>query len=102
MKTHHQVDQRSLALAKAVVDKLDATDVQAGIRQARAVNQRWRRQGASRLHEEWADILRGDWPQIRNALLDESERGIQLRQNNPFCGILAHRERWTLLRENAP
>lgn len=102
MKTHGQIDRRSLRLAKAVVDKLEATDFRVGVRRAQAINRRWREQDASRLHADWAVLLQGDWPEIRAALLDESERGDQLRQNNPFCGILAPRERWALLRENTP
>lgn len=101
MKTHQQIDRRSLRLADALARKLEAGDVQAGIERARTVNRRWRAQGASRLHDEWAEILAGDWISIRNALIDHSERGAQLRQNNPFCGILEPRERWAIYRECA-
>jgi hypothetical protein len=99
MNTHAQVDHRSLRLAWTIVGKLEAGDVQAGIDRARSVNHRWRAQAASRLHDDWAAILQGDWPSIRRVLLDESERGAQLRQNNPFCGILTPQERWAIVRE---
>ena len=99
MNTHAQLDHRSLRLAAAIVEKLEAGDVQAGIDRARSVNRRWRAQAPARLHDDWAVILQGDWPSIRRALLDDSERGAQLRQNNPFCGILTPPERWKLVRE---
>ena len=94
MRTHGQIDERSLRLARAVADKLETGDLTMGLERARAVNRRWREQSPSGLHDDWAEILRRDWPFIRVALLDESERGAQLRQNNPFCGILTPQERW--------
>jgi hypothetical protein len=35
-------------------------------------------------------------------LLDPSERGVQLRQNSPFCGILTAQERWAFYRKRKP
>jgi hypothetical protein len=99
VKTHQEIDRRSLYLAETVVRKLEAGNIQGGIERARMVNRRWREKSASRLHQEWAILLSGDWPSIRTALLDESERGADLRQNNPFCGILTPQERWKILRE---
>jgi hypothetical protein len=99
VKTHQQIDHRSLRLARVVAEKLEAGNLLAGLARARAVNERWRQQASSPLHEAWRDLLAGDWPSIRAALLDASERGAQLRQNNPFCGILTPRERWDVYRQ---
>jgi len=99
MKTHQEIDRRSLGLACAIVRKLESGDIEAGITRARQVNRRWCDLSPSLLHREWAAILAGSWPSIRQVLLDESERGIELRQNNPFCGILTPRERWDIMRE---
>lgn len=99
MISHDDIDRRSLLLAEAIVKKLERTSVQAGILRAREVNRRWREKANSTLHEDWARLLAMDWPFIRQALLDPSERGCQLRQNNPFCGILSPQERWTIYRE---
>lgn len=99
MRTHQEIDQRSLALAQAVVEKLEAGNLSDGLDHVRAVNRRWRQQNPSTLHDEWARILSGDWPSIRATLLDDSERGAQLRQNSPFCGILTPRERWRFFKE---
>lgn len=100
MRTHAEIDLRSLAMAKAIVDKLESSDWRAGVMRAREINRRWRHVCDSRLHEEWTEILASeDWPSIRSVLLDASEKGKELRQNNPFCGILTPRERWTIYRE---
>lgn len=86
-------------MAKLLVKKLESGNIQAGVEHARQVNQRWCIQSPSVLHREWSNILANDWSTIREKLLDESERGAKLRQNNPFCGILNPQERWAFLRE---
>ncbi|HPC57429.1 MAG TPA: hypothetical protein PK689_00365 [Kiritimatiellia bacterium] len=102
MKTHGKIDRRSLQMARAIAEKLESGSVQAGLEKARAVNRRWRRRMPTRFHEDWAEILQQGWPVIRAALLDPSERGVQLRQNSPFCGILTAQERWAFYRKRKP
>lgn len=87
-----------MALARAIAAKIDAEGPEYGIDRARETNRRWREQSSSRLHEEWAGILREGWQAARAALLDESDTGARLRQNNPFCGVLSPRERWAIYR----
>ncbi len=99
MKDHTSIDQRGLALARAIVEKLEAGDLDAGVARARAVNRRWLEMSPSPLHRAWAEILRRDWPSIKAVLLDETEDGQTLRQNSPFCGILTPTERWAIMRE---
>ena len=38
MKTHEKIDGRSLRLARAIVEKMEAGDVQTGIERARQIN----------------------------------------------------------------
>lgn len=102
VRTHEQIEQRSLRMARAIAEKLETGDLSAGLERARKVNRRWCNQSPTRLHRDWAEILRNDWPAIRSVLLDPSERGAQLRQNNPFCGILTPQERWAFYRESTP
>lgn len=99
MRTHAEIDARSLALARAVAARIDADPAHAGLDHARAVCRRWSALGV-RAAADWQDLLaRAGWPEIRRALLDDSEEGRQRRQNSPFCGILTPRERWALYRE---
>lgn len=98
MKTHQEIDQRSLALARAVVSVIDRDLERKGLRKARENCSRWYRVDRSPAIAEWLAILKQDWPQIRKVLLDKGEEGRRLRQNSPFCGVLSPRERWDIYR----
>jgi len=98
MKTHEQIDERSLALAKQIVAQIDADPRHAGLEKARSVCERWHRENRVPAIAEWVRILEGTWESVRAVLLDESEEGKRLRQTNPFCGILSPEERWAIYR----
>jgi hypothetical protein len=98
MKTHEEVDRRSLALAQAVVDAIDTDPARDGLAKARQTCARWQRQAPSLAIAEWLIILQRDWEQVRPILLDPGEEGRRLRQSNPFCGVLSPRERWEIYR----
>jgi hypothetical protein len=101
MKTHEQIDRRSLALARAVVDAIDRDPSRAGLERARSTCRRWPLQAPSPAAAEWSRILEREWEAIRLFLLDPGEEGRRLRQSNPFCGVLAPRERWEIYRQFA-
>ena len=87
--THEQIDQRSLALAAAVVTCIDHDPARAGLERARRTCARWRAAApADRANQEWAVLLAGSWETVRTALLDPSPAGQQRRSNSPFCGVL--------------
>ncbi|NQU10602.1 hypothetical protein HQ590_07425 [bacterium] len=96
VRTHQQIDRRSLALARAVVAKIDGDPSRRGLERAREVCARWARETPSAAVAEWSDLLRQDWKQIRDALLAQDEAGQQRRQNSPFCGVLSPSERWAI------
>ena len=96
MRTHQQIDRRSLALAKAIVAKIDRDPAKTGLAQAKATCQRWFEQRPQPAFREWLGILGKPWEEIRGLLLDESELGQRLRQSDPFCGILTPQERWEI------
>lgn len=99
MRTHELIDERSLALAQAIVAKIDRDPARAGLVKARATCRRWHQERPFPAVEEWLDILDLPWEQVREVLLDESEEGQRLRQSDPFCGILTPRERWEVYRK---
>jgi hypothetical protein len=99
MKTHEQIDQRSLAMARAIVAKIDHDPARAGLAKARETCSRWYQEHPLTAIREWLEILDQPWEQIRAVLLDESEEGQRLRQSDPFCGILTPRERWEIYRK---
>lgn len=96
MRTHEQIDRRSLVLARAVAERIDRDPSRTGLDTARQVCRRWKEQGAPRVVDEWLAILAGSWEQVRAVLLADDEEGRRLRQSAPFCGILTPRERWDI------
>lgn len=98
MRSHAIIDQRSLAMVRVIVAKIDADPDRKGLEHARAVCRRWLDAG-NRPAQEWAAIVARSWAEIRNVLLDESDEGQRLRQSDPFCGILTPEERWRIYRE---
>lgn len=98
---HRAIEERSLMMARAVVERIDADPQRHGLDQARAVCRRWAEQTRAPVVREWQTILDRAWSEIRSVLLDPSEEGRRLRQSDPFCGILSPRERWSLYREFA-
>jgi hypothetical protein len=96
MKTHQQIDERSLAMVRAIVAKIDADPERKGFAHAREVSRRWYRQRPTPANKEWLELIRRPWEEVRIVLLDESDEGKRLRQNDPFCGILTPHERWDI------
>lgn len=99
MRTHQQIDERSLALARAIVTKIDGDPARQGLAKARALCRRWYQERPLPAIGEWLKILQEPWEDIRRVLLDESESGRRLRQSDPFCGILSPQERWAIYRQ---
>lgn len=100
MRTHQAIDRRSLEMARRIVAKIDADPARAGFERAKRVCRRWAEMGNIPARE-WLPLLERPWEDVRRILLDESEEGQRLRQNDPFCGILTPRERWEIYREAA-
>ena len=98
MNTHQRIDERSLAMTKAIVARIDADPARAGLARAKATCQRWFQKRPTPAIGEWLKILERPWEEIRAVLLDESETGRRLRQSDPFCGILTPQERWEIYR----
>ena len=96
MKTHEQIDRRSLLITRAIVAKIDDDPSRAGLAKARALCRQWSLQRSGSAVQEWSDILQQSWESIRQVLIDDSDESRRLRQSSPFCGILTPQERWQL------
>lgn len=92
------IDERGLALARRIVEKIDSDPTRLGLEHARIVCDRWYQNSPTKAYAEWKNILAENWETIKTVLLDTSERGKQLRQNSPFCGILTPEERSQIFR----
>jgi hypothetical protein len=100
MRTHQQIEERSLAMMRAIVEKIERDPERSGIEKARSVCARWKRTHTNPYLDRWESILQTDWDAIKTVLLDNSDQAAALRQNNPFCGILTPRERWEIYRRH--
>jgi hypothetical protein len=98
MKSHQDIDKRSLALAQAVAEKIDADPSRQGLVRARATCARWAADGSNRAAREWQVLLANSWEEIRRLLLGVNEESTRLRQSNPFCDVLSPKERWDIYR----
>lgn len=94
---HDRTRARSLAYHRAVARRLRKPMVE----EARHVLFRWRQQGRIdyRYADRWEQLLDRPVPEIRQALVDETQEGDDLRQNSPFAGMLSEPERRRILRE---
>ena len=102
MKTHQDIDRRSLALARRLVSIIEAQADQEGLQKVRQVCARWLREQDTGPVREWHHLLQQPWPVIRARYTDPGEDGCRLRQNSPFCGLLTPRERWAFFRNWKP
>ena len=99
MRTHQEIDQRSLVLHRFVADKMRQNPGQFAV--ARATLARWRAKvdAASQPYlERWEDIMSQGMEACLAIAVEESQRGDALRQCSPFSGILTNSERFRLLR----
>lgn len=94
---HDRARVRSLAYHRAVARRLRKPIVD----EARHVLLRWREQRRidPRYADQWEQILDRPVPEIRRALVDESQESDDLRQSSPFAGMLSEPERRRILCE---
>ena len=99
VSAHRLAEERSLALHRAVADKL-ASDPEA-LERARARVRRWLESSEVSPHwaHAWDEVLSRPLPEIRAFLVDESEEARALRQVTPFAGAIDPRTRWRIWRE---
>lgn len=101
MRSHQEIDARSLAMHRLVAAKVRREP--ALFEKARRTLDRWRdpanptRSGP--YLEEWARLMaRGMEPALATAV-EDSERATALRQCSPFAGVLTPAERHAFLKE---
>lgn len=96
MRTHQEIDRRSLALHAAVAEKLQQQPELLAV--ARANLERWR-QGAGRSQaylDAWEKILELPLEELTRQMLLPGEKMTAMRQASPFAGVLTPRERWRI------
>ena len=99
---HQRLDQRSLALHRAIAGKLRSHPELMAI--AHDNLERWSKSaGRSQPYwDEWRKILARPLPEVLDLLEEESERMTALRQATPFAGVLEPAERWAIYSQFEP
>jgi hypothetical protein len=100
MKTHQEIDERSLALHRLVAARVEQDP--ALFVKAKGTLARWRN-SVSASSQPWLD----EWERLMNrgveacfaVALEDSQRAAALRQSSPFSGVLSNRERFAFLRD---
>lgn len=100
MSNHSRIDERSLAFGRAIAERVaehpDFLD------RARGTLLHWLETcapGARPALIEWLTALYGPPEAVLDLLTGTDERAVQLRQSNPFTGVLSPQERTALLRQ---
>ncbi len=99
MRTHQEIDARSLMLHRLVVQKIWQDPALFDV--ARATLARWRaRVGAPSQPylAQWESLMGEGLEACLAVAIEESQRADALRQCSPFCGILTNSERFSLLK----
>jgi hypothetical protein len=89
VRDHRLIDERSLALAQAIADRLGLDPGLVAL--ARANLERWSKTCSPRARsslQEWATVLDGPLEGVIALLTGQDERAVRLRQSNPFAGAL--------------
>lgn len=98
MDQGHRVNElRSIELHRRVAELLTDDVVSAAHRRAST----WVSDGGPvprDAAEAWLELLAGPRQRLVDALIEDSERMRDLRQNTPFAGVVPNAERWEIVR----
>jgi hypothetical protein len=100
MKTHDEIDERSLAMHRLVAERV-ANDPALFLK-ARGTLARWRGTVCASSQpylQEWERLMNLGVEACLAVTVEDSQRAAALRQSSPFSGVLSHRERVAFLRE---
>src|SRR6266404_5594883 len=100
-RSHDWIDARSLALGRAVAERLEANPELLEV--ARRNLQRWLSVAGDRplpAHVEWLRLLQTQpLPKLLELLRADDETARRLRQSSPFAGLLSPQDRWRILED---
>jgi hypothetical protein len=99
VRSHQDIDSRSLALHRLVADKMKRDP--ALFDRARSTLARWRTSVAPATQPylaEWERLMDQGMEACLAVAVEDSEKGNALRQSSPFCGLLTNQERFAFLK----
>lgn len=99
MRTHEDIDARSLALHRLVADKLRQDP--ARLEDVKATLARWRQTVCPATQpylREWEQLIEQGLERCLTVAVEESEHATALRQSSPFGRVLSNAERFQFLK----
>ncbi|MBC7700275.1 hypothetical protein, partial [Aquabacterium sp.] len=99
MRTHQDLDDRSLALHRLIADKIRRDP--ALFDKARATLAHWRQRVSIRTQPclaEWAALMDQGMDACLAMAVEDSEHATALRQSSPFSGLLSNQDRFAFLK----
>ena len=93
---HERIDQRSIALHRAIAEKLRAHPELLQIARDNLARLTQKAGRSQPYWDAWIEILARPLPEILPQLTEDSERMRALRQATPFAGVLSPAERWAI------
>jgi hypothetical protein len=99
---HQRIDERSIALHRAIAEKLRVHPELIDIARDNLV--RWSTNGGNcqPYWDAWREILQRPLSEVLPLLEERSERMTAMRQATPFAGVLTPQERWAIYDQFAP
>jgi len=99
MRTHQEIDERSLALHRLIAEKIRRDPVL--LDSAKETVARWQTmvcQSSQPYLAEWASILAQGAEASLAMAVEDSPRATALRQSSPFTKVLSNAERFAFLK----
>ncbi len=93
---HELIDRRSIALHRAIADKLRANPALLTIAHDNIARWMPAAGGTRPYYEAWLKLLALPLDELLRLLTEDSERMRALRQTTPFAGVLSPQERWAI------
>lgn len=99
MRTHKEIDERSLALHRLIADKIRRDP--SLFKRTEGTLARWRTTvccASQPYLEEWERLMNQGIDACLAVAIEDSPRATALRQSSPFSGVLTNQERFAFLR----
>lgn len=100
MRTHQEIDARSLAMHRLVAEKIRRNP--ALLARAESTLSNWRKTVSASSQpylQEWERLFQQGLDACLAVATEDSQRAAALRQCSPFAGILTNEERLSFLRD---
>ena len=93
---HERIDQRSIALHRAIAEKLASNPELLQIARDNLIRLTQKGGRSQPYWDAWSELIARPLPELLQQLTEDSERMRALRQATPFAGVLSPSERWAI------